>query len=92
MSDLQKSFVKARLAKLPSDIPVSDEVEETARMAELQEEDDGSSASSASSTGTVRPSSGHNLFARPSGYVQLSHYTSQGENWLEFRPSLPVFR
>ncbi|EEP81886.1 conserved hypothetical protein [Uncinocarpus reesii 1704] len=69
MSQLRKSVVKSRLARLPPDHPMLDEVQEHV----LQgagghgEEDDSSSASSASSTGTVRPSPSQNLFARPSG-------------------------
>lgn len=59
MSDLQKSFAKAKLAKLPSDVPVFNELDE----------EDSSSASSASSTGTIRPSVAQNLFARPNRYV-----------------------
>lgn len=77
MSNLQKSFVKSRLARLPPDVPMFDELQEqnhgrTEGHGEIgQFEDDSSSASSASSTGTVRPSASQNLFARNSGYVPL---------------------
>lgn len=74
MSDLQKAFVKARLAKLPPDIPVLDENENEDSSASrennstIEEEDDldSSSTSSASSAGTIVPSAAQNLFARPS--------------------------
>ncbi|KAL1970465.1 hypothetical protein VTN77DRAFT_4109 [Rasamsonia byssochlamydoides] len=63
MSDFQKEFVKARLAKLPPQAPpFFDEADEDATHA-----DDSSSASSASSTGTIVPSPSKNLFARPTG-------------------------
>src|ERR1700760_5056326 len=45
MSEIAKSFAKARLANLPTDPPYPDEIIE----------DDSSSASSMSSTGTIRP-------------------------------------
>jgi len=52
MSDLARSFAKAKLASLslPPDLPVSEEPED---------DQDSSSASSMSSTGTVVPSPGH---------------------------------
>ncbi|KAI9745222.1 MAG: Protein phosphatase methylesterase 1 [Claussenomyces sp. TS43310] len=70
MSDLQKSFAKAKLATLPPVLPDTfDEQEEVEMQAELPEpqSDDSSSASSASSTGTVKPTVAKNLFARPVG-------------------------
>lgn len=71
MSDLQKAFVKAKLAKYPPDIPIFDETEEDAThsigaiVEDEGEEFDSSSTSSASSTGTVVPSPSRNLFAKP---------------------------
>jgi protein phosphatase methylesterase 1 len=69
MSDLQRSFAKAHLAKLPPKPPIFDERDE--------EEDEVSnlplaspvsdSSSSASSTGTIVPSPGKNLFERHKG-------------------------
>jgi protein phosphatase methylesterase 1 len=76
MSDLQKSFLKARVAHLPPEAPAYEEADYAeadgagGRLGELHE-DDASSASSASSTGTVMPSPSRKLFARPSGYVQI---------------------
>ncbi|WEW58780.1 Protein phosphatase methylesterase 1 [Emydomyces testavorans] len=71
MSELQKSFAKSRVARLPPDVPMFDESQECwssgGRAEGGQFEDDSSSASSASSTGTVRPSPSQNLFARNSG-------------------------
>ncbi|PGH35001.1 protein phosphatase methylesterase 1 [[Emmonsia] crescens] len=73
MSDLQKSFAKSRLARLPPEVPVFDELSEEiendhdgiiASMHYEPQDDDSSSASSASSTATVRPSGTQNLFAR----------------------------
>lgn len=75
MSDLQRSFAKAKLAGLPPFPPGSfDEEEEDdaqdtfAEQPVERSDDDSSSASSASSTGTIRPTIKHNLFARPTGY------------------------
>ncbi|RDW67700.1 protein phosphatase methylesterase 1 [Coleophoma cylindrospora] len=70
MSELQRSFAKAKLATLPP--PEFDEADEDDGdyLTELPLEDDSSSASSASSassTGTIRPLSSRNLFARPQG-------------------------
>jgi protein phosphatase methylesterase 1 len=62
------------VAHLPPEAPVFEDAEYAegdsagGRLAELHE-DDTSSASSASSTGTVMPSPSRKLFARPSGYV-----------------------
>ncbi len=75
MSDLQRSFAKAKLAGLPPMLPDSfDEDEgETDGFTELpvgHSDDDSSSASSASSTGTIKPAVSRNLFARPTGYVK----------------------
>lgn len=76
MSDLQRSFAKAKLAGFPAPPPIpfneADEQEETDGLAELPVDDDSSSASSASSassTGTIIPSSDQRLFARPQGFV-----------------------
>jgi hypothetical protein len=77
MSELQKSFAKAKLAGFPAHPPIpfteADEHEETDGPAELPVDDDdssASSASSASSTGTIIPSSDQKLFARPQGFVE----------------------
>ncbi|KAJ5630124.1 hypothetical protein N7528_003781, partial [Penicillium herquei] len=60
MSELQKSFAKSKLAKLPSDVPMSDVM-----YAHHQgHDDDSSSTSSLSSTGTLIPSPTRHLFAR----------------------------
>lgn len=73
MSDLQKSFVKSRLAKLPMEPPLifdgddGDKVPADGRPE--GQEDDYSSASSASSTGTIKPSQSKKLFARGKGFV-----------------------
>lgn len=72
MSDLQKSFAKSKLAKLPPEPPpILDETaeenehESTPASTETHEhDDDSSSASSVSSTGTVVPSASQQLFAR----------------------------
>ncbi|KKZ62194.1 protein phosphatase methylesterase 1 [[Emmonsia] crescens] len=73
MSDLQKSFARSRLARLPPEVPVFDELSEEiendhdgiiASMHYEPHDDDSSSASSTSSTATVRPSGTQNLFAR----------------------------
>ena len=81
MSDLQKSFAKAKLGAFPVNPPIpfneveEEEEEEFGGLSELPVDDDSSSASSASSassTGTIIPSSNQNLFARPHGFVLLS--------------------
>lgn len=83
MSDLQRSFAKAKLAGLPFEPPhqlyENDEEDQEEEMDDLKplpdatQDDDSSSASSASSassTGTIRPSPSKHLFARPKGFVQ----------------------
>lgn len=77
MSDLQKSFAKAKLGVYPTNPPTPfDEAkegeDEFGGLSELPVDDDSSSASSASSassTGTIIPSSNQNLFARPQGFA-----------------------
>jgi protein phosphatase methylesterase 1 len=73
MSELQRSFAKAKLAGLPATLPPEpshkEEEEETEGFTEIpveQVSDDSSSASSASSTGTIIPTPTKNYFARPS--------------------------
>lgn len=68
MSDLHKTFAKSKLAKLPPDVPMYDESLDETRGEE------GSSASSASSTGTLVPSPTHHLFARRSQGSVTSFY------------------
>ena len=58
MSELHKSFAKSQLGKLPPEAPTFDSMSEDAR------DEDGSSVSSASSTGTLVPSPTRQLFAR----------------------------
>lgn len=74
MSDLQKSFAKAKLAKLPPEAPpildhpdMNSASASASPMDALQEtgHDDGDDSSSASSAGTAVPSPTKNLFARP---------------------------
>lgn len=68
MSDLQRSFARAHLHKLPPQpAPIPDEHDEEAEEpAELPSPSQYDSSSSASSTGTIVPSPGRNLFERPS--------------------------
>ncbi|KAF6240352.1 hypothetical protein HO173_001963 [Letharia columbiana] len=78
MSDLQRSFAKAKLAALPFEPPFllspeeDEEKDQDDEYGDLrpspdaaQDDDSSSSASSASSTGTIIPSPSKNLFARP---------------------------
>ncbi|CAI7594887.1 unnamed protein product [Penicillium pancosmium] len=74
MSEFQKSFAKSKLAKLPAEAPMFD----TITNPEGIREEDASSASSVSSTGTLMPSPTRHLFARTSS----SH--SQSSNWSDF--------
>lgn len=71
MSDLAKSFAKAKLSSLPPPEPLYEEPTEPY-------EDDSSSASSMSSTGTVIPTSSQ----RPAPTLHWSSYFAQ-EFWLE---------
>ncbi|KAL8874221.1 MAG: hypothetical protein Q9174_000413 [Haloplaca sp. 1 TL-2023] len=77
MSELQRSFAKAKLAGLPLEPPIPQSQDTLALVEEENsdelhsfpdsgQDEDSSSASSASSTGTIRPNS-KNLFARPTG-------------------------
>lgn len=77
MSNLQRSFVKAKIAGLPFEPPLpqstfheEDEEDKIVLVPEGNPDDDSSSASSASSTGTVIPSPSKHLFARPKGFVR----------------------
>ncbi|KAJ5121763.1 hypothetical protein N7448_002895 [Penicillium atrosanguineum] len=72
MSELRKSFAKSKLAKLPPDVPMFDPTFDEARDEEV------SSASSASSTGTLIPSPTQHLFAR------RSQGSSQSLTWTDF--------
>ena len=71
MSDLQKSFARAHLSRLPPEPPSSsfdeqeEEQDEVNGLRPTSPNDSSSSASSASSTGTIVPDS-RNLFERPS--------------------------
>jgi protein phosphatase methylesterase 1 len=71
MSELQKAWAKSRLSAVTPDA-FDERDEDDSYIADLPEvpiEDDSSSASSASSTGTIIPSPSRNLFARPDGYL-----------------------
>ncbi|KAJ4398259.1 Protein phosphatase methylesterase 1 [Neurospora sp. IMI 360204] len=88
MSELQKKWAKARLGSQalgqpPAEIPTAatmpefNEADEDKEMAGPSPggfpfDDDSSSASSVSSTGTVIPSPGRALFARPQGFASRS--------------------
>ncbi|KAJ5086115.1 Protein phosphatase methylesterase 1 [Penicillium argentinense] len=74
MSELQKSFAKSKLAKLPPEAPMFD----TITHLEESREEDGSSASSVSSTGTLMPSPTRHLFAR------TGSGSSQSLAWSDF--------
>lgn len=64
MSDLQKAWAKSKLSSLEPFEEAAEEEEEGEEVP-AQGDDDSGSASSASSTGTVVPSYGQGLFARP---------------------------
>ncbi|KAK2875199.1 Protein phosphatase methylesterase 1 [Arthroderma sp. PD_2] len=85
MSDLQKSFAKSRLARLPPEVPVFDELSEGQVKSEVYSEhleDDSSSASSTSSTGTIVPSASQKLFERGTGARSRSNFVASP--WQEF--------
>ncbi|KAJ5156945.1 Protein phosphatase methylesterase 1 [Penicillium canariense] len=75
MSELQKSFAKSKLAKLPSEAPIYDSMD----IPEGYRDEESSSASSVSSTGTLMPSPTRNLFARRGG-----GQSSQSLPWTDF--------
>lgn len=78
MSDLQKKWAKAKITTAmhamapPPPVPEFNELDEdsygSGSVPNTPQDDDSSSASSMSSTGTVIPSPGRALFARPQGY------------------------
>ncbi|MCJ1393507.1 Protein phosphatase methylesterase 1 [Xylographa bjoerkii] len=96
MSDLQRSFVKAKLAGLPFNLPLppgtllEEDEDEAEPLPEPSPDDDSSSASSASSasstgsTGTIRPSPSKHLFVRPKGYETGRHKTLEPLPWSDF--------
>jgi protein phosphatase methylesterase 1 len=69
MSELQKAWAKSRLSAgvAPDAFDEREEEDYVSELPEVPIEDDSSSASSASSTGTIIPSPSRNLFARPEG-------------------------
>lgn len=75
MSDLQRSWAKSKLGLTPEPFTQVEEEDEQNgdQVAELPEhvDDDSSSASSVSSTGTIIPTPSQRLFARPQGYVSF---------------------
>jgi protein phosphatase methylesterase 1 len=78
MSDLQKKWARTRITTAmhamapPPLVPEFNELDEdrygSVSVPNTPQDDDSSSASSMSSTGTVIPSPGRALFARPQGY------------------------
>lgn len=82
MSDLQKSFAKAHISRLPPDLPpltlderdeYDDEIND---LPPTSPNDSSSSASSASSTGTIVPSPSRKLFERPKSATTKASRTS----------------
>lgn len=71
MSDLQKSFARAQLSRLPLELPIFDERDEDEESHENLHVHSASD-SSTSSTGTIVPSPTKHLFARPRRY-HISH-------------------
>jgi protein phosphatase methylesterase 1 len=76
MSDLQRSFARAHLSKLPpapphipdANVTIDEQDEDEDAVGDLRPEspnDSSSSASSASSAGTIVPSPSRNLFEKP---------------------------
>lgn len=71
MSGLQRTFIKPKLPSFPlphfSEANGEEETDAATDLPDVPLDDDSSSASSASSTGTIIPSSNQKLFARPQG-------------------------
>ncbi|MCJ1283786.1 Protein phosphatase methylesterase 1 [Xylographa opegraphella] len=96
MSDLQRSFAKAKLAGLPFNPPLppgtllEEDEDERELIPEPSPDDDSSSASSASSasstgsTGTIKPSPSKHLFARPKGIESGHHRNLDPLPWSDF--------
>ncbi|MCJ1316560.1 Protein phosphatase methylesterase 1 [Xylographa vitiligo] len=96
MSDLQRSFAKAKLAGLPFNPPLppgtllEEDEDERELIPEASPDDDSSSASSASSasstasTGTIRPSPSKHLFVRPKGIEPGRNRTLDPLPWSDF--------
>ena len=81
MSDLQRSFAKAHLANLPPEPPaIFDEREEEEEdVGDLPERLSGDSSSSASSTGTIKPSPTKQLFERSKESVFSVHMSTHSQ-------------
>ncbi|ERF68540.1 Protein phosphatase methylesterase 1 [Endocarpon pusillum Z07020] len=84
MSELQRSFAKAQLAKLPPEAPlIFDEREEDEECAD-DTRNRSASDSSASSTGTIVPSPTKHLFERPKSSKPPPASRSSPLEWTEF--------
>jgi protein phosphatase methylesterase 1 len=71
MSELQRLWARSKVGVPSEGFNEADEEQEQDAVPELPEhiDDDSSSASSVSSTGTIIPSPNQKLFARPQGYA-----------------------
>ncbi|KAF2460111.1 Alpha/Beta hydrolase protein [Lineolata rhizophorae] len=85
MSDLARQFAKAKLNALPSSPPTHAAIPSTSQEATSPIDEDSSSASSMSSTGTVRPSSSQ----KPAAPVRWSDFFAQ-ELWIETTFAAPA--
>ena len=85
MSELQRAWAKSKLGMSNEPLHEFEEEQETDQVPELPDgiDDDSSSASSVSSTGTVIPSPNQKLFARPLGYC-LIHPVRTGLTLMRF--------
>ncbi|KAJ5657094.1 hypothetical protein N7507_009044 [Penicillium longicatenatum] len=75
MSELQRSFVRSKLAMLPPEAPLTDPI----GMPNESRDEDSSAASSLSSTGTLVPSPTRHLFART-----RNPQSTQSLTWTDF--------
>ncbi|ODA83939.1 hypothetical protein RJ55_02456 [Drechmeria coniospora] len=72
MSELQRAWAKSKITLSHEPFGAIDDVEEETQVTEVPEhtDDDSSSASSVSSTGTIIPTPSQKLFARPEGLAR----------------------
>ncbi|KAJ5746784.1 hypothetical protein N7520_011966 [Penicillium odoratum] len=83
MSELQKSFAKSKLARFSPEAPMTNSI----GMLNEKRDDDSSSTSSLSSTGTLVPSPTRHLFARtrnPLVYLFNFEQSTQSLAWTDF--------
>ena len=90
MSELQRLWARSKIGPSSDALVEEDDGADKDVMPELPEhlDDDSSSASSMSSTGTIIPSPNQNLFARPQGYAQPARHMITAQEGADFHQAL----